>query len=164
MMETVGAKPTEKYTDYGGRTLIEYTNPADVDFVVNTVEIYLISGDNHTITAGAFSGSNPFTSQDSVNLGTVTGTNSYHSYTGLSIDFKSGERIGAYDNAQLGLAQTPSNAGRNYVGNAFGAGAVTFNNTYPCCIYGSGEIAAVGSKAFMHYYKNLMAGGVGKRC
>lgn len=26
------------------------------------------------------------------------------------------------------------------------------------------EIAAVGSKAFMHYYKNLMAGGVGRQC
>ena len=164
MMETVGAKPTKKSTVISRSTLIEYTNPADVDFVVNTVEIYLTSGFNHTITAGAFSGSNPFTSQDSVNLGVVTGTDSYHSYTGLSIDFKSGERIGAYDTASLGVAKTPLGAGKKYAGNAFGAGAVTFVNTYPGCIYGSGEIAAVGSKAFMHYYKNLMAGGVGRQC
>ena len=105
MME-VGAKPARKYSENGGRTLIEYTNPADVDFVVNTVEIYLAPALWHTITVGAFSGSNPFTSQDSVNLGTVLGTGSYHTYTGLSIDFKSGERIGAYDNAQLGFAKT----------------------------------------------------------
>lgn len=163
-METVGAKPIKKYTVSRGTTLIEYTNPAGVDFVVDTVEIFLTPSIRHTITVGAFSGSNPFTSQDSISLGTVMGTDSYHTYTGLSIDFKSGERLGAYDTTELGVAQTPLGAGRKYAGNAFGAGAVTFNNAYPCCIYGTGDVAAVGSKAFMHYYKNLMAGGVGRQC
>lgn len=163
-METVGAKPVRKYTDGSGKTHIEKTNPAGVDFVVDTVEIFLSSSVTHTITVGAFSGSNPFTSQDSISLGTVMGTGSYHTYTGLSIDFSAGDRIGAFDDKSLSLA-LPLGSGFSYVGNAFGAGAVTFSsNVYGCLIYGTGDVAAVGSKALMHYYKNLMAGGVGKRC
>lgn len=162
-MEIVGAKPVRKYTDNQGKTHIEKTTPADVDFVVNTVEIFLTQSSYHTIIVGAFSGSNPFTSQDSISLGTVYGAGSYHTYTGLSIDFSAGDRIGAFDNNRLSLA-LPLGSGFAYVGNAFGAGAVTFSNTYRCLIYGTGDVAAVGSKALMHYYKNLMAGGVGKRC
>jgi hypothetical protein len=74
-----------------------------------------------------------------------------------------GERIGAYDDGQLGLAQTPLGAGRNYAGNAFGAGAVTFSNTYPCCIYGSGEIAAVGSKALKRFGGIITETGFSKK-
>lgn len=163
-MEIVGAKPAKKYTDGSGKTHIEKTNPAGVDFVVDTVEIFLPSSLYHTIIVGAFSGSNPFTSQDSVSLGTVWGAARYHTYTGLSVDFSAGDRIGAFDNGSLSLA-LPLGSGFSYTGNAFDAGAVTFGgNVYGCLIYGSGEIATVGSRAFMHYYRHLMAGGVGRQC
>jgi hypothetical protein len=160
-METVGAKPTKRYGENSRKTQVEYTNPADVDFVVSTVEIYIDMTGN--VTIGAFSGSNPFTSEDYVEVGSLSG-GSYRTITGLSIEFKAGQRIGAYSTGQLGLAQSPPGFGRNYNGNAFTGSPVTFSNTYPCCIYGSGEIASVGSKAAMHYYRHLMAGGVGKRC
>lgn len=139
----VGAKPN--YSTYSdGKTSIEYTNPAGVDFVVDTVEIFLKSSLNHTITVGAFSGSNPFTSQDSISLGTVYGAGSYHTYTGLSIDFRAGERIGMYDSRSTSYGSW-SGSGRRYVGNAFGAGELTYITCNNTCLYGTGETATAGS-------------------
>ena len=85
-------------------TRIEYSNPANADGTIDTVEAYfLIASSGNCFRVGSFqdNGGNNFTCHDGEEIGEVSSAG-YHEYTGLSVDILTGEYIGC-DGKQSGI-------------------------------------------------------------
>jgi hypothetical protein len=107
-----------------------------------------------------------WTSRDSVDIGYFSGYGPF-TVTGLSIDVEVGDIPAVYVSAggasktRLGTSSICKTAGNAFDGTAK---TYTVNSTAgPLQLHMTGEEASVGSKAFMHYYNNLMAKGIGRQ-
>ena len=150
----------------GGYTVVCVTNPANESGIIDTFQSYVNS--NATIfKVGVFSKSgNICTCRDFASIGAVTeGANTF---TGLSIDVEKDDIVGHYSNGNTEKTYEGRGEGAAQIsGDKFDGSAIDFTGAWQrrdISLYGTGETVAAGSKAFMHYYRRMMAGGVGKRC
>lgn len=108
-----------------------------------------------------------WTSRDFVNVGYFLGYGPF-TVTGLSIDVDVGDVPAVYVSAGgAAKARYGTSSICKTSGNAFDGTEKTYtvNSTVgPLQLHMTGEEVSAGSKAFIHYYRHLMAGGVGKRC
>ncbi len=132
----------------GGRTEINNDNPANLDGIIDTVEIWAATTLN-ACRVGTFEklNGNIFKCRDSVAIGTVT-SGAKRTFSGLSITVKTNDYIGIY--ATVGKLEKDINLGNNWwfkVGEFIDPGdQQTYElmvNTY-CSLYGSGEELALG--------------------
>lgn len=134
--------------------------------IITSAKAWSSSKWGSTLTFGTFYGSgDTYTPRDFVNIGRpVAG---YHVSTGLELNIEVGDVIGAYHvNCYGAYGELTGERYATFVGDGT-AGTQTYAlSAVPqeAIIYGTGEEVSVGSKAFLHHYRRMMAGGVGKRC
>lgn len=148
-------------------TSVSPYNPLDGTGIIDTVVAKSYQQGNFTFAT--FYGSAPdFTSRDSVNLGTLTTT--LTTYTGLEVDGQEGDFVGGYHTLRLqigyvrGATLYMSGSNVNWIDGQEHTYSTYMNANHAAVLYAEGETVSAGSKAFLHYYKNLMAGGVGRQC
>ena len=136
-MVDVGLAATDRAVKYGpGLTLIDINNSADSAFTCSKVEVWFDADDNDAdnVKVGSFfGGGGTWENRDFATLGAVT-RGSKQTFTGLSIDFQSGDMIGMWseDNAATGVIEADASgfAGIEFIaGDQFGAGEVSGYNT-----------------------------------
>ncbi|MBA7530408.1 hypothetical protein ES705_22615 [subsurface metagenome] len=132
----------------GGRTEINNVNPANLDGIIDTVEIWVFTSMTG-VMIGTFDklDGNIFKCRDSVAIGNVA-SGAKRTFPGLSIEVKAGDYIGIY--SATGRIEKDTNLGNQWwfkLGhwidpgdqNTFGL----LTNCY-CSLYGSGEEVALG--------------------
>jgi hypothetical protein len=95
---TVGTLPVNRASSLTGSTIIEGSNPANADGIIDTAQVYPEStiSDFEVATFYLVSGTN-FSSRDYEAIGTVTaGEPDPDVFTGLSLDILTGDYIGCY--------------------------------------------------------------------
>ena len=130
-----------------------------------TSGLFFAVGNNYEVTIFAFWKGSPVASKtfdgsayDETDEHTLVFSRTSNVYS-VSVD---GTPLSATSNT-LDSFELPSFVGYS-LGAGLSKGLSPTNTMYIGNIKLEKGAAAVGSKAFIHYYKNLMAGGVGKRC
>lgn len=171
MMIDVGS-PAINLSSYspGGQTIVGVDNPANASGVIDTFQLYNAMSMTG-LKLGTFSkDGNILTNRDYVSIGNSSGRHGAPiTFTGLSVDIEIGDIVGHYT-ASGSTEKTASGDGAGIwskSGDQFKPGTpidygTQTDNMRNIALYGTGEEASVGSKAFMHYYRHLMAGGVGR--
>lgn len=135
-------------TTVGLRTEINNFNPANLDGIIDTVEIWAFASMTG-VRIGTFEklDGNIFKCRDSVAIGNVA-SGAKRTFPGLSIEVKAGDYIGIY--ASTGNIEKDINLGNNWwfiVGEFIDPGdQATYSllTNAHCSLYGSGEEVALG--------------------
>lgn len=150
------------------RTCVEPENPATGTGKINYIATRVDTKWNTVVYFGMFYGSdNNYQCRDFVQVSLPSGV--WTEIDGLDVDCETGDIVGlcAYS---LNFFRWKIIAGKValcYFDGDGRSGDNTYTSYYSDRIldlYAEGETVEAGNKAFIHYYKNLMAGGVGKRC
>ena len=157
------ANNLNSYT-WGGYTIVCVTNPANDSGIIDTFQSYV--NQNATIfKVGVFAKSGDIcTCRDFASIGAVV--RGARTFTGLSISVEKDDIVGHYSNANTEKTTEGGGSGAAQIaGDKFDGSEIDFTGAWQkrdISLYGTGETSAAGSKAFLHYYRNLMAGGVGR--
>jgi hypothetical protein len=152
----------------GGQTIVGVDNPANASGVIDTFQLYNARSMTG-LKLGTFSkDGNILTNRDYVSIGNSSG-GAPVTFTGLSVDIEIGDIVGHYT-ASGSTEITQSGGGKGVwfkSGDQFEPGTpidygTQKDNKRNIALYGTGEEVSAGSKAFMHYYRHLMYGGVGR--
>lgn len=159
------------FITYGNRvltwdTIISNTGQANGAVVCDYAKIYFRSGTPSNVHIGTVysTDTNIFAPRDYVNLGAIS--TGVQEFTGLSVDCEENDYAALYSDS--GSLNAPANTVTGWWNNGkniFTEGELTLDVLTSWGDFSfilSGETVAAGGKAAMHYYRHLMAGGVGR--
>lgn len=147
------------------QTCVEPKNPATGTGKINYIATRVATKWNTVVYFGMFYGSdNNYQCRDFVQVSLPNSV--WTEIDGLDVDCEVGDIVGLYAYS-LSFFRWSAIAGVSlcYFDGDGRSGDNTYTSYYSDRIldlYAEGETVEAGNKAFIHYYKNLMAGGVGR--
>lgn len=149
-----------------GYTYLATSNPATGNGKIDTVELWAYDVANSltgAVVGLCYGSDRSWTNRSNAAIGTVTG-GAKRTFTDLELDCQEGDVIGVYASGRIECTATTTDGGLvtatgNFLDGANHNYASSYTG-YAISLGGSGETVSAGNKAFMHYYKNMMAGGI----
>ena len=161
---SLGSEAKDRSNDtFLNYTVVDLNNPASENVILDTFEVWLNSNTVDVYLGTAYGSGTEYTTRNYANVGKLS-AGAKRTITGLSIEAQAGDFIAGY----AGRFETDTSGGAGYYrisGNIFGEGLQANYLLLAggiVSLYAEGETVSAGRKAAMHYYRNLMAGGVGR--